>query len=1097
MAGLRLFISNRLEMLAEKLAETLRIPLSSPFEKEVIVVQSKGMERWISLELARHHGVCANYRFPFPRTAVNEIFSAVIPEFREDSSFVPEIMRWKVMKLLPSCITKQGFENLKNYLEGDGTNLKRFQLAERIAAVFDQYLIFRPEMIIEWEKGKIGKNDERWQAELWRELVSPKEVSHPAAHRESFLQKIQESSTTITNLPQRISLFGISFLPYFHLEIFEEISRHIEVNLFLINPSREFWGYIRSDREMVRRLERGRAGKGQEKFFPEELYLEKGNSLLASLGTMGRGFFAFILDFHAEEEDLFWEPGEENILTSIQSDILNLRDRGQEGDNKTTIAPNDRSIQIHSCHSPMREVEALYDNLLAMFEEDQQLLPGDILVMAPDIETYAPFIQAVFDMPGEVPSMRGESRRIPFSIADRSTRRESTIIDAFLEILDLYGSRFGASQVLSVLEISSVREKFGLAEEDLELIRRWVAEIRIRWGLDGENRRQMGLPEFSENTWRAGLNRLLLGYAMPGKNEHLFNGILPYDHIEGSETLVLGKFIAYTDQLFYHVTSLGRSRTLDEWSQTLTGLLNSFFLTDETTEREMQVLRGAIRNLADQQVVSGFDEVVGVEVIKSHLRNHVEKEGFGFGFMTGGVQFCTMLPMRSIPFKIIYLLGMNNEDYPRRSKALGFDLMARYPRPGDRSRRMDDRYLFLEAILSARKRLVVSYIGQSIEDNSLIPPSVLISELLDYIEQGFALPGEKISDYLVTMHRLQAFNPEYFRGNDKLFSYSDENFRAARCCLEPREETTKFITTKLSEPSEEWKTVEVVNLVNFFRNPVRFFLKRRLQMSLEEEYSTLLEERESFDVKGLEKYTLEQILVEKGLSESAMRGGDLFPIIRASGQLPHGKVGEYRYNSLTEGVREFVNRVQRYLAGGRLCPLDVNLNIARFKLRGQIDSIFADGLIHWRYGKLNVRDHLRIWIHHLVLSSMAPREYPLRSILLGQDGAWEYAPVEKYKETLEVLMHKYWDGLSNPLKFFPETSWAYAWQIFKRGKNREDGMRSARKVWMGSADERGKPGECEDPGYQVCFGKTNPIDAEFQQLAEEIFGTLFMYQEKL
>ena len=1100
MLGLKLFVSNRLEMLAEKLAEILRIPLASPLEKEVIVVQSRGMERWISLRLARYHGICANYRFPFPRAMVNEIFGAVIPEFQESSSFEPEIMRWKVMKLLPSCITREGFENLKSYLEDGRSNLKRFQLAERIAAVFDQYLIFRPEMIIAWERGKIGEEDDRWQAELWRELVREREGAHPAALRESFLQKIREPSTQVTGLPARISVFGISFLPYFHMGIFEEISRQMEVNLFLINPSREFWGYIRSDREMARSLhfvrDLERVKEGQGKFHPEELYLEKGNSLLASMGTMGRDFFAFILDFNAYEEDLFVEPGEESLLTSIQSDILNLRDRGQNGYDKTTIAPNDTSIQIHSCHSPMREVEVLYDNLLAMFEEDQQLLPGDILVMAPDIETYAPFIQALFDTPGESPSVRGESRRIPFSIADRSIRRESTIIDAFLKILDLSGSRFGASQVISVLEIPLVREKFGLSEEDLELIRHWTVEIRVRWGLDGENRRQMGLPEFWENTWKAGLNRLLLGYAMPGKNEHLFNGILPYDYIEGSEALVLGKFLEYTDQLFSHVMALDRPRTLNEWSQTLTSLLNSLFLTNEIMEREVQMLRGAIRNLADQMVASGFDEVVEVEVIKSYLRNHWEREGFGFGFMTGGVQFCTMLPMRSIPFKIIYLLGMNNEDYPRRSKTLGFDLMARHLRAGDRSRRNDDRYLFLEAVLSARRKLRISYIGQSIEDNSSIPPSVLISELLDYIEQGFELPGEKISDYLVTMHRLQAFNPEYFKGNDKLFSYSHENLRAARCCLEPHRETTRFITTGLSEPSEEWKTVEVVNLVNFFRNPARFLLKRRLQLSLEEGYP-ILEERESFDLKGLERYTLEQILVEKRLSGSAMGEGGLFPIVRASGQLPHGKVGEYRYHKLTEGVSEFVNRTQRYLAGEKLCPLDINLNVAGFKLRGWIDSVYADGLIHWRYGKLNARDHLKIWIYHLVLNGMAPQQYPRRSILLGRDETWVYVPVEKYEEILENLLHIYWKGLSNPLKFFPETSWVYTWQLFKKGKKREDGMRSARKVWRGSDDKRGKPGEGEDPYYQVCFGKTSPLDREFQQVAEEIFGTLFMYQEEL
>ncbi|MFA4915733.1 MAG: exodeoxyribonuclease V subunit gamma [Syntrophales bacterium] len=1095
MPGLNLFVSNCLETLAKKLADLLIIPLASPFEKEVVVVQSKGMERWLSLELAHHHGICTNYRFPFPRTMVNEIFSAVIPEFSDNLCFEPKIMRWKVMKLLSFFIKREGFENLKNYLKDDRSNLKCFQLAERIAAVFDQYLIFRPEMIIAWEREDIGQTDELWQAELWRELTRLKKGTHPAALRESFLQNIRDPSATVTGLPARISVFGVSFLPYFHMEIFDEISRRIEVNLFLINPSLEFWGYIRSEKEIIRKLKKVKIQKGEGKFPLEELYLEKGNTLLASMGTMGRDFFTFILDLNAQEEDLFIDPGEKNLLTSIRSDILNLRDRGQNGCDKTTISPNDASIQIHSCHSPMREVEVLYDNLLAMFEEDKQLLPGDILVMAPDIEAYTPFIRAVFDTPGEGPSV-SEPWRIPFNIADRSIRRESAVIDGFLKILDLSGSRFGVSQVLSILEMERVREKFGLSEKNMELIRHWTAELRIRWGVDGENRRQMGLPEFWENTWKAGLNRLLLGYAMPGKNENMFNGILPYDCIEGEETLILGKFLEYTHFLFSRVITLNHSRTLNEWSQTLTNILNSFFLTDEVRESEAQVLRGTIQNLADQQMLSGFDETVEIEVIKSYFRSHVEREGFGYGFMTGGLTFCTMLPMRSIPFKVIYLLGMNNEEYPRRSKTIGFDLMAIHPRAGDRSRRSDDRYLFLEAILSAREKLLISYIGQSIEDNSSIQPSVLVSELLDYIEHGFEFPGEKIYDHLITVHRLQAFNPEYFTGNDKLFSYSLENLRAARCCPKPSGERKELITKGLSEPSKEWKAVDVLNLINFFRNPARFLLKKRLQLSLEEEYR-ILEERESFDLKGIERYTLEQTLIEKGLSGRKIREEGLFSVARASGQLPPGKVGEYRYHKITEDVSEFVNRTQRYFTGDKFCPIDINLNISRFKLGGRISSIYADGLIHWRYGKLNAKDYLNLWIHHLLLNSLAPRQYPHRSVLLGKDGAWVYTPVEKHKEILECLMDIYWTGLSNPLKFFPETSWVYAWQLSKMGKKREDVIRSARKVWRGTDDNRGKPGEGEDPYYQICFGETSPLDSEFQEVAEEIFGTLFKYMEEL
>ena len=188
----------------------------------------------------------------------------------------------------------------------------------------------------------------------------------------------------------------------------------------------------------------------------------------------------------------------------------------------------------------MREIEVLHDRLLDMFEKDSGLRPQDIVVMTPDIETYAPFIQAVFDTPFDA------SKKIPFSISDRSIRRESEIITTFLAILDLLGSRFTASQVFSILESKAVHQKFDILEANLSLIRKWVTDTRIRWGIDREDRSRLGLPASAENTWKAGLERLILGYALPGQDENMFDGILPYDHIEGSNASVLGRFLHFT-----------------------------------------------------------------------------------------------------------------------------------------------------------------------------------------------------------------------------------------------------------------------------------------------------------------------------------------------------------------------------------------------------------------------------------------------------------------------------------------------------------------------------------------------------------------------
>jgi len=421
---LRLFTSNRLEILANTLAEVLKEPLKSVLDEEIIVVQSKGMERWVSMQLARGHGICANYRFPFPNNFIHEVFQKVISKLPERSDFDPKIMTWKILKLLPSCFKKPGFESLSSYLRNTQTDLKGFQLSKRIADTFDQYLLFRPEMMFKWEGGE----ENHWQAVLWRELIKETETIHRAAVGKDFFKAIEESSTTIDGLPERISVFGISALPRFHMQIFKAISQFIQINLFLMNPCKEYWGDILSDWAMKKTM--GRKDKTGLTF--EELHLEKGNSLLASMGTLAKDFFDLVNEYSLEEFPLFDNSHENNLLSLIQSDILNLRDRHNGLNTKEMIVHTDHSIQIHSCHSPMREIEILYDHLLDMFENDPYLLPKDILVMMPDIETYAPYIQAVFDTPED------PSRKIPFSISDRSIRKESKIINTFLAMLDLW-----------------------------------------------------------------------------------------------------------------------------------------------------------------------------------------------------------------------------------------------------------------------------------------------------------------------------------------------------------------------------------------------------------------------------------------------------------------------------------------------------------------------------------------------------------------------------------------------------------------------------------------------------------------------------------
>lgn len=1081
---LRLFTGNRLEVLAEKLAETVRTPLRSPLDEEIVVVQSKGMERWVSMQLARHNGICANIRFPFPNRFIYDCFRDVIPDLPEQSPFDPDVLAWRIMKSLPKCIEdpdpEKAFGKVRDYLRDDLGGLKRFQLSERIAQVFDQYLLYRPEMISRWDSGK----DTQWQARLFRAICKDAGKDHRPALGLKFLRAIEKGNVDAFKLPERIGVFGISSLPGFHMEILMALSKICPVNLFLMNPCMEYWGDILTNRELKKA-----AGGAVE---TEDLHLEQGNPFLASMGSVGRDFFDLVADLVPEEEQYFDLPDGDTLLSHIQTDILTLSDRPPEAE-KTVINEADDSIQVHSCHGPMREIEVLHDRLLAMFAKDRVLEPADILVMVPDIGTYAPYVQAVFDLPSDDP------RRIPFSISDRSIRQESRSVETFLSILDLAGGRFPASAILSILESDAVRGRFDLTEDDVDLIRRWVRDTRVRWGLDGKNRRRLGLPEFEENSWKAGIQRLLLGYAMAGNDRRMFEGILPYDNIEGTETRALGKFLEFADRLFSFIKSLERSRTPVQWSETLTTMTDLLFSPEEDMETQFPTIRRALVDLGESAAEAGFDEPVDLRTIRHWLKTGFEKKGFGFGFITGGVTFCAMLPMRSIPFKVICLVGMNSGDFPRNTSSPDFDLMAKYPMPGDRSRRKDDRYLFLETLLSAREKLYISYTGQSARDNATIPPCVPVGELLDYIEQGFSVPSGKIvEEHVLVSHPLQAFSPRYFEpdGDSRLFGYSRENLHAAESLIKPRRRPASFFPKGLSEPEIEWKTVDISELCRFFDNPARYLMNRRLGLYFDDT-DPAVGEKEAFEVSGLDAYLIRRNLMEKRLE--GVDANQFMTVKKAAGELPHGTVGKCVYNRIAREVEGFVETIQPFIEAPPV-PFRFDLQISDFRLFGEIDAVYPGRMVMFRHAFVKPKDRIKVWIHHLVLNHAgrlknAPEEnLPDISLVAGKDAIWEFPPVGNARAILESLLQKYWAGLRTPLKFFPDASWAYAEGILEKNRSPGDALAGASDMWYGSDFKRG---EIEDHYFKRCFEWSDPLDSEFESAALDVFKPIIQNQRKI
>jgi exodeoxyribonuclease V gamma subunit len=1069
---LNIYTSNRMENLIAALAHVLREPLAAPLAPEVIVVQSKGMQRWVAMELAKHFGVWANCNYPFPNSMVWRLFSLVLPDVPDDAaSFAPEVLTWKIMGLLPGFLDREEFAPLQHYLVGDKNGLKHFQLAERIADTFDQYTIFRPEMLLEWEASKETGIRGDWQAVLWRALVTGSKGYHRGRLKDEFSRRMMTGMPVESGIPERITVFGISYLPKYHMEILATIARITDVNLFLLSPTREYWADIISSQAKARLTDEAGA-----------LRIE-GHPLLASLGRLGRDFSDMVIeigDVAAVQEDLYEDPGGVSLLQNIQRDILNLSDPGKMTE-KRPIDQHDRSIQIHSCHSPMREIEILYDNILALLERVEGLVPRDIVVMTPDIETYAPYISSVFD------GSQDASLKIPYSIADRRLKSEGQIAAVLLKLLGLPGSRLTVIQLFDILEANPVRRRFDLNNEELAIIRVWIEDTWVRWGIDEQSRIRLGLPGYRENSWRAGLDRLLLGYAMPDENGRLFNGKLPYDEIEGSSAQTLGKLVDFINKVADIADSLIKPRTLGEWQDQCGSLLADFITADEDMVRELTTVAGLVANIGELAEQSEFDEKVELGVIRAWLTARLDQEEKGLGFITGGVTFCAMLPMRSIPFRVVALIGMNDGGFPRQNFAPGFDLIARNPRRGDRSLRDEDRYLFLESILSARDCLYISYIGQSIKDNSEIPPSVLVSELLDVIDRGFTAGKDNtIEGHLVTRHRLQAFSRDYFADDSPLFSYSAENCAALKaagdtffCKVSPAAE---FLAHPLAAPTDEWRDVPLIKLLRFFDNPAKFFLENRLGIRLEDVVAPL-EEREPFAVDGLDAYNL-----KKDLLDIVLQGGnahDYLSVARCRGIIPPARHGEIVFETAVGEVETFARTVQANFGDKiSLAPLDFELNLSGFRLTGRLDEIWPERMIRYRCAKLKAKDQLRAWIEHLVLNAARKEAYPRETLLIMTNGTNTFNPVQDAAAVLQIFLDIYWQGLTTPLRFFPASAMAYA-------ERQEWNLGRARGKWEDGYNDI--PGEGRDPYFRLCFGHVDPFNAEFERIAHALLEPMLQH----
>ena len=1081
-----LHTSNRLDRLADQLAEVLLEPGGSPFVPETIVVQSLGMARWLKLELAVRLGVCAHVEFPFPRAFVDRFLHPGSLKPEATSGYDRSAMHWRLFRLLGELPAEPRFDPVHGYLHG-GDRRKRLQLAGRLANLFDQYLVFRPDRIVAWDAGE-ADSKAGWQADLWRLLAGEIGGIHPARLHQELPAALPDPSHAV--LAPRIALFGISALPPLYLDVLSRLAETREVHCFLLQPCSAWWGDVTTGRERERLIRQSGLSPGDG----PELHLESNHRLLESLGPLGRDFLRLIYEqTDPVEHAVFETPEGDSLLTGLQRDLLDLT--GSESTASVKTARADDSLRIHSCHSPTREVEVLHDHLLDWFQRDPTLTPRDVLVMTPDLETYAPRIQAVFDAP-EV-----ESQRIPYSLADRGPRQSGRITGTFLNLLQLAHGRATVTELLDLLECEAVRRRVGLVEADLGWIRHWVTETRIHWGRDAAHRTALGLPASEANTWRAGLRRLMLGQAMgepAGTDAGLFAGILPFADIEGTATEILGHFSRWLESIFSALETLETSRPPAAWIPELRTLLDTLFEPADDEESEIAAIRSALQRLQPAIAAAGIQEAVELPVMLEPISAALEEDVRGGGFLTGGVTFCALKPMRSIPFRIICLLGMNEAAFPRQAPHSTLDLMAAAPRLGDRSTRDDDRYLFLETLISARERLHISYVGQSERDNRPIPPSVVVSELLDFLGDASGKPVTEAAGTrpsLTVLHRLHAFSPAYFESTDadaRLFSYSQENAVASVSAVGQRVPMGPFLAVPLAELPIDRREVTLRQLADFFSHPARFFLRERFQLDvargttlLEDQEPLLLDRRDGFDVRT-------------DRVAWSVAGGDPAAFVArlaAEGRIPPGESGQLELQEQLQAAEEFLTRLGRPQPGE---PVPVDLNLTPYRLRGTLHPQRDGALLHYRCARMRASDALRLWIEHLAAQATAGDAAIPESRLLTDNVTLHFGVVTDPRGVLRTLLEVYWNGLNRPLPFFPKTSLSLVEAEAKASsRSRKTPLDHARDTWLGS-ETPPIAGECEDLAYRLGFrGVVDPLDAEFENLSREVLGPMLAHWRKV
>jgi exodeoxyribonuclease V gamma subunit len=1073
--------AERADALAAALAELLADPLPDPFATEIVAVPAKGVERWLAQRLShrlgadpdRHGGVCAGVAFPGPAALVDTVVAAAAGTDPEDDPWRPARLAWPLLEVIDDAAGEPWCAALGAHLggvdPGDVRRGRRYATARRLAELFAGYARHRPELLAGWTAGAGVAGDLGWQPQLWRRLrrrvggVDPVQRLHAAC---ATLRAEPERA----GLPARVSLFGPTRLSAAHLAVLVALAEHRDVHLWLPHPSPVLWDRVA-----------GLAGTGSPE--PSRVPPRRADPTAAAarhplLSSLGRDVRELQVGLaaaapHARHRHHPLPDPPPTLLGRLQR---RLRD-DEPPSTPEPLAAGDRSVQVHACHGPHRQVEVLREVIVGLLADDETLQPRDVLVMCPDVETFAPLVSAAFGL-HEPGADRHPGQRLPVRLADRALRQVNPLLDTVATLLELAETRVTAAQVLDLLASPPVRQRFGLDDVDLDRVRALVGRAGVRWGLDAEHRARYRLQAYPQNTWAAGLDRLLLAVTMSAAGDdagpYWLGTALPLGDVESGDTTLVGRLTEFVDRLAGVLDELSGERPLTGWARILSRALDQ--LTDTTAAQAWQGTQARAELAAAVRAAGPHADRVplGLPDVRSLLADRLRGRPTRAGFRTGAVTVATLVPMRSVPHRVVCLLGLDDGVFPRADVPDGDDLLARDPLVGEHDARSEDRQLLLDALCAATERLVVVHSGADERTGARRPPAVPLGELLDAIE---AETGD--AERVRVRHPLQPFHRRNFAAGQLVagrpFSFDRAELAGALATTEPKMARTTFLPRPLDPIPPTGGIIGLDELVSFLEHPVKGFLRQRVGLPVS------ARAEQPADALPVELDGLCTWAIGDRLLRDRLAGQELDRCRQAEwrrGELPPGALGD----ALLTGLLDEVEPLVAAAAAVRGEPLpDVDVDVAlpdgrrlvgtlgglhhSAAYRGTQNGAAHHGgtghpsLLRIEYSRLAPKQRIRAWTRLLALTCTDAR--PWVAVTIGRaarHGSTQarLGPVDPAaaRDALVELVALRDAGLREPLPLPTLAGHTYA-RARSGGADAEEAVAEAVRTWtVGAFAER-------------------------------------------